>query len=202
MSNPNSPFGFMPLGYNRGGPDYDGATVERKIASGNNTAIVRGDLVQSLSTGYVAIGTSGITASLVAGIFWGCKYVSTSQGKTVYSMVWPTGDHAFDGTAFIIPIAGVPPMLFKVQSLLAPFVFADIGANADVNAGSQTIYGGYGTSGFTLDHGSLATTQTVPFRVVDLYSNYAPPGTVGTDDTSNYNIVVVQSNPDYETGIN
>ena len=45
------------------------------------------------------------------------------------------------------------------------------------------------------------TTATYPFRVVDLWSSMAPPGAPGTDDTSSYNIVIVQSNPDYETGI-
>jgi|WetSurMetagenome_2_1015567.scaffolds.fasta_scaffold52419_3 hypothetical protein len=201
MSNTNAPFGFRHLGWNRGGPSVTGATVERKIAAAYGTAICKGDIVQSLGTGYVSLGTTGLQGSNVAGVFVGCKYLSTSQGKVVYSTYWPTGDHAYDGTAFIVPIAGVPPQLFAVQSLSTPFVFADIGANTEISVGTQSITGGYGKSGMTIDHSVLSATATYPFRVVDLWSSVAPPGSQGTDDTSSYNIVIVQSNPDYELGI-
>ena len=201
MSNPNKPFGFQPIGWNRGGPAVTGALVQRKVAAGNNTPICKGDVVQSLSTGYVAIGAASVYGSNTAGIFMGCSYLSTSQGRTVYSSYWPNGDHAYDGTAFIFPIAGVPSQLFKVQALLTNYTFTDIGATTDIDVGTQTITGGYGQSGMTVSHAILGTTATYPFRVVDLYSTYAPSGTPGTDDTASYNIVIVASNPDYETGI-
>lgn len=201
MSNPNTPFGFVPLGWNRGGPPVTGATVERKLAAANNAPIVKGDVVQSLSSGYVALGAASVAGSNTAGIFWGCTYLSTSQGKVVFSQVWPNGDHAYDGKAFIWPIAGVPAQLFRVQTLLTNLTIADVGSNIDIDIGSQTIYGGYGKSGMTVSQALLSTTPTVPFRVVDLYSSYAPSGTPGTDDTSSYNIVIVSSNPDYETGV-
>ena len=189
MSNPNKPFGFQPIGWNRGGPAVTGALVQRKVAAGNNTPICKGDVVQSLSTGYVAIGAASVYGSNTAGIFMG------------YSSYWPNGDHAYDGTAFIFPIAGVPSQLFKVQALLTNYTFTDIGATTDIDVGTQTITGGYGQSGMTVSHAILGTTATYPFRVVDLYSTYAPSGTAGTDDTASYNIVIVASNPDYETGI-
>lgn len=201
MSNPNSPFGFQWLGWGRGGPSVTGGTIERKIAAAYNTAICRGDMVQSLSTGYVSLGAASVPGSNVAGIFVGCRYLSTSRGDMVYSSYWPTGDHAYDGVAFIIPIAGVPPQRFKVQTLSTYLTLADVGANIDIDVGTQTVKGGYGQSGMTVSAATLNTTATLPFRVVDLYSSVAPAGTPGTDDTSNYNIVIVQSNPDYETGI-
>ena len=201
MSNPNVPFGFQHLGWNRGGPAVTGGIIERKIAAGNNTPICHGDVVQSLSTGYVAIGASGVSGSNIAGIFLGCRYLSTSQGKMVNAMYWPNGDHAYDGVALILPIAGVPPQLFKVQAYTTNFTLENIGGTVDINVGTQTIVGGYGISGMTIVEAD-ATTATLPFRVVDLYSSIAPYGAPGTDDTSNYNIVIVQSNPDYETGIN
>ena len=198
MSNPNTPFGFVELGWNRGGPAVTGALVERKIAAGYGTAIGKGDMVQSLSTGYVSRGAAGVAGSNVAGIFAGCKYLSTSLKRIVYSPSWPTGDHAYDGTAFIIPIAGVPPKLFKVQTLLTALTLADIGSNIDIDAGAVNAQG---FSTMSVSAATLATTATLPFRVVDLYSSIAPYGVPGTDDTSSYNIVLVQSNPDYETGI-
>lgn len=201
MSNPNNPFGFYHIGWAKGGPGVTGGTIERKIAAGNGTAIAKGDVVQSLGTGYVAISAVGVAGSNTAGIFVGCKYLSTALGRIVYSSYWPASDHAYDGTAFIIPIAGVPAQLFKVQALSTNFTFADIGANCDLSVGTQTVTGGFGRSGMTVDHSTIGTTATLPFRVVNLYSSDAPSGAAGTDDTSNYNIVIVQSNPDYETGI-
>jgi hypothetical protein len=201
MSNPNSPFGFQWLGSNRGGPAVTGGQIKRKIAAANNTPICFGDAVQSLASGYVAIDAASVYGSNTAGIFVGCEYLSTARGEKVYSSYWPSGDHAYDGYAYIIPIAGVPPQLFRVQALLTNFTLADIGANCDIDVGTQTISGGYGLSGMTVSHAILGTTATYPFRVVDLWSSMAPPGAPGTDDTSSYNIVIVQSNPDYETGI-
>jgi hypothetical protein len=200
MSNPNVPFGFAHLGWNRGGPPATGGIIERKIAAGNNTPICKGDVVQSLDSGYVAIGASGVNGSNTAGIFLGCRYLSTGRGQMWNSMYWPSGDHAYDGVALILPIQGVPAQLFKVQAYLTNFTIADIDSNVDINVGTQTVVGGYGISGMTVVQGA-ATTATLPFRVVDLYSSIAPSGAPGTDDTSSYNIVIVQSNPDYETGI-
>jgi len=202
MSNPNTPFGFVYMGEGRGGgAPGTGGHVERKIAAAYNTAICTGDAVQSLGTGYVSLSTTSVYGSNTCGIFAGCRYLSTSQGRVVYSNYWPTGDHAYDGVAFIIPTAGYPSKLFRVQTYSTYLTFADIGQNIDINVGTSSITGGWGTSGMTVAQSTLATTATLPWRVVDLYSTYAPPGTAGTDDTSNYNIVIVQSNPDYETGI-
>jgi hypothetical protein len=198
MSNPNTPFGFVELGWNRGGPAVTGATVERKIAAGYGTAIGKNDVVQSLSTGYISRGAAGVAGSNTAGIFVGCKYLSASQKRMVFAQSWPTGDHAYDGTAFIIPIQGVPAKLFKVQSLLTAITFADIGMNIDIDAGTVN---SQGFSTMSVSAATLATTATLPFRVVDLYSSIAPYGVAGTDDTASYNIVIVSSNPDYETGI-
>ena len=202
MSNINSPFGFQNLGVNRGGPPFTGGIIERKIAAGNNTPICHGDLVQSLNTGYVAISAAGVAVSQIAGVFLGCRYLSTAQGKYVYSSYWPNGDHAVDGYAEILPITGVSPQLFRVQGgSNSAFTLADVGQNCDIAVGTQTIAGGFGLSGMVLDRGTLATTSTLPFRIVGLYSDIAAPGVNGTDNTSVYNIVLVQSNSTQETGI-
>ena len=202
MSNTNAPFGFRWLGMNRGGGVPTMSLVPRKIAAGNSSPICRGDVVQSLTTGYIGIGAQGVVVSQCAGIFWGVEYLSTSQGKKVLSNYWPSGDHAYDGDALIIPIMGVAPQLFYCQALSTNFTFADVGANCDINVGTQTIAGGYGKSGMTLDRTYIGATASLPFRIIDMYSNIVAPGTPGTDDTSSYNIVVVQSNSLQETGLN
>ena len=132
------------------------------------------------------------------------RYLSTARGERVYSSYWPNGDHAYDGYAYIIPIAGVSPQLFKVQATSTNFTLADIGSNCELSVGTQTINGGFGLSGMTLNQSTHALTATLPFQVVDLFSAVmSPNGGIsvnGTDDTSNYNIVIVRSNPDGETG--
>jgi len=51
-----------------------------------------------------------------------------------------------------------------------------------------------GVSNVTLNSSSFATTNTLPFRLMDLYSNWVPPGQNGTDNTSLGNIVIVAPN--------
>ena len=190
------------MGVRPGGGPVTGGLIERKIAAGNSTPICKGDLVQSLSTGYVALGAPGVAVSQAAGIFWGCRYLSVSQGKWVNSTYWPSGDHAIDGYAEIIPISGVAPQWFKVQcDSNGPITFANVGSNIDIVVGTQSIIGGYGMSGMMVGAATIANTSTLPFRIVGLYSDIAAPGQNGTDNTSAYNIVLVQSNSMQETGI-
>jgi hypothetical protein len=201
MSNTNAPFGFRWLGMALGGPASSMALVPRKIAFDNSTPIYRGDTVIDLGTGYVGQGTTGVAGSNTIGIFWGVEYLSTSAGRNVFSTYWPAADHAYDGNALIIPIAGVPPQLFLVQATSTNFTIADIGSNYEIVVGTGSVAGGYGKSGMTLSQSTHATTATLPFRCVGLYSSIAPSGAPGTDDTSNYNLVLAQSNPFNSVGI-
>jgi len=205
MSNPNSPFGFLPVGVSPGSATPSFGLVTKRILYSNATAIYRGDPVKLLSTGYIAQWTQGTAASQLCGIFWGCSYLSTAQGKTVNNSYWPGSDvssTAAYATAYILPCIGSgQPPLFKVQSDSTQIAFADIGQNVDVTVGTGTVAGVYGKSGASLAYATLNTTVTLPFRVVDLYSSSMPSGTPGTDDTSSYNIAIVQANINGETGI-
>ena len=51
-----------------------------------------------------------------------------------------------------------------------------------------------GISGAYIDISTVNTTSTLPFRIVSLYSQVAPAGVNGTDDTSSYNMAVVTFN--------
>ena len=60
MANISTPFGFRQIGNDEGfAPTYGMST--RRIASGNGTAIFRGDAVTSLNTGYIAQSSAGST---------------------------------------------------------------------------------------------------------------------------------------------
>ncbi len=207
MSNVNSPFGFKYIGSKTGGMTY--GYVQKKIAAANNTPIYRGDLVYGLTTGYIAQSSAGQSVTLAQGIFWGCEYLSTSQGKQIFSTYWPNGDHAVDGVAWIIPLFGPGgAQLFKVQALSTAIPFASIGSNIDINVASGSVTSGVGVSGMTVDGSTVSTGQgssgatgaAYPFKVYDLYSNYATNEN-GTDNTSNYNIVIVEPNPFAVAGV-
>jgi hypothetical protein len=203
MANTNAPFGFKWLGYNRGGPVANFSLRTVKIAYNYSTAaLYRGDVLTDLGSGYVGRYTSGDVGSNVAGIAWGFKYHSTALKRTVWSQYLPTTDHAADIEASIIPILGVPPQLFMVQATLTPFVAGDIGSLIEpdytTNAGNAT----FGRSGMTIAKGTNQdVTNTLPFRIMDFYSSVAAPGTNGIDDTGNYNIMLVASNPFEAAGV-
>jgi hypothetical protein len=204
MSNPNKPFGFQNIGWNRGGPAVTGAQIERPIAAAYGYNICKGDVVQ-LSSGYVVIGAAGVAGGITTGIFLGCRYIGPA-GNLVNSTYWPASNAAA-GVALILPIAGVPPQLFLVQSGNSQgsyvITYADVGKNADIIVGTQTITGGYGQSGMTIDAYTVSnapTTATYPFRIEGVYSDMAPAGYPGTDNTAVNNLVLVSSNPFNVTG--
>ena len=200
MANTNFPFGFKPLGL--GGdvtPSYGLRTA--KIAYGNTTAIYRGDPIVRLATGYVDQWSAAVDVGLLVGIFWGAKYASTSLGRTTQNTFWPGNDATTDATCYYYPIQGNPAPLFLAQVNAGPAVFADIGANFSPDIGTGSIKGTYGLSGATIDYSTIATTNTLEFKLVGLWSDYAPSGTPGTDNTAAYNLVVVQGNSFSSVGI-
>jgi hypothetical protein len=199
MANTNSPFGFKHLGFAQGGAAATFGLRRVKVAYNYGTALYAGDVVEDLGSGYVGqYGSAG--SGNVIGVVRSFEYLSTSLGRKVWSTYLPTTDHANDIDALVIPIQGVPPQLFLVQAYLLPFAITHLGTKVVPTAGTGSVIGGRGKSGMTVTAGS-GTTNTYPFRVVDLYSNIAAKGVNGTDDTSNYNIVVVQSEPYEAVGI-
>ena len=219
MSNTNSPFGFRWWGPKSGGGTY--SLIPHKIQATYATALYRGDLVKYASnsaTGYAVQAAAGGAAANVynIGIFYGVEYLSTSQGRRVFSTYWsaggagtdhPTTANGGDGDALIIPLVGAGgASLFQVQLGNSSSVYAvqaDIGKNVYIYVGTGSVVGGNAVSGMTIDATSIATGAgssgvtglNYPFRIYDLLSNYAPSGTNGTDNTSAYNQVIVEVNP-------
>jgi hypothetical protein len=186
MANVSAPFGFVPYRGNGASPTYELST--RQILSTDTNQIFRGDLVLVVTTGYVAIYTVGSTVR-VEGVFWGCKYTSTSQKRTVWSSYWPGAD-AVAGSVEAYIYSG-PQMQFEVQATGTNGVyFANIGEYIDIlNGGGNTATG---ISGMSVASGTLATTVTLPLIVVGLISD--PPGSAGADSVSPFNRVIVGFN--------
>lgn len=189
MANTAAPFGFSQwtgLGVT---PSYE--MVTKTIDKDNTVAIFTGDAVIELTTGYIDVKVAADAVRL-AGIFMGCTYLNTSLSRVVWSPYYPGANVATnDVTAYVV---NDPNARFLVQSSGAsPIAFANIGENIDVAATpvGNTITG---RSAMAVAYGSLNTTNTLPFRIVDLYSTYAPPGVNGTDDASANNMIIVGFN--------
>ena len=188
MANTNAPFGLSPLGLSGTTPNFE--ITHRPIASNNATKIAQGDPLKLLSTGYVAQWTNGTTASAFAGVFIGCKYLSVSQGRTVYSNFWPGSDAAADPDCEFISNILYPAMKYKIQVSTTPLTFANTTKNADMIVNAPIIRGGFGLSQVTLDSPNIATTATFPLRIVDYWKGVGN----GSDTTTNFNWMVVQAN--------
>lgn len=209
MPNINAPFGLRLLQrQNDSTPSFGLGMDPLRIAAANTTRIAKGDVLTRLSTGYVtaftgAIGTTPASGKQQAvGIFWGCSYLSTAQGKRTPSPYWPGGDTTQDVDVQYIPLTGFPGARFVAQSNGAPFTFADIGQNVDIAYTAPTVYGSWAKSNVTLNQSTLGTSLELPFRIVGLWSQYQRGRDLpGTDNTSSFNWAVVEFNLPNQTGI-
>lgn len=206
MANVNAPYGFKQQ-QGAVGASSNFEMINMPIAYNDSTKIYTGDPVKRLNTGYIAQWTASTAVSQLAGIFAGCEYLSSSQGKMVSSPYWPGADVASSAQstiiAKIIPCNLAIPSKFLVQSDGTGIAFADIGQNVDVAIGTGSTL--TGQSGAYLDAGTLGVTATLPFRIVGLYggawgaggSGGIQPGSTGPytgSATGAYNWVIVQAN--------
>jgi len=181
MANTNTPFGFKEYRGMGSGPTYEQSV--RLIKSDNTTAVYFGDPVSNLNTGYITRATAG--TAQISGIFAGCKYLSTSQKRTVWSNYWPGSDASADVEAYIID---APNAQFIVQAGGTAIGLADMGLNIQFNLGTGNA--DTGISGAYVE--SPAVTATLPFRIIGFVES--PPGANGTDITSAYNQIIVGFN--------
>lgn len=183
MANLNTPFGFSQYKGLGASPTYEQVTA--RIAPNNTVAIYTGDPVayDSPANGFIEAAAPGNTA--IAGIFVGCKYLSVSQKRTVWSDYWPGSDAVGEVEAYII---NDPNAQFVVQAGGAVVGRDKIGQNIQFNRGIGNAF--TGRSGAYVEN--PASTATLPFRVQGVVQN--PPGANGTDLTSPYNLVIVGFN--------
>lgn len=182
MANSNSPFGFRQTG-RLPGADPSFELVWRKLAASYATTIGRGDVIEELVTGYVGKMTGA--AGTVYGIADGFQYYSSAVGRRIWSPTYPAS-----GSASEIDIAVIvdPYAIFEVQAGATGIAFSDIGGNVIWTDGTvNTITG---QSGSYLDDSSVATTDTLGFRILGL----APAADSMSPSTGAYNIANVTFN--------
>lgn len=191
MANTNAPFGFRQYRGGSGGAPTFG-TTQRRIASGNGTAIYKGDPVNpvvSTANGYITQGVPGTIR--LDGIFNGCQYLSTSQKRTVWSNYWPGSDATGDVLADVIDDPNAQFVVqgnsttFNITGTIYAYTSSPVGQYAQYAIGT----GNASTQQSGAYLNSLNTTATFPFQVTDLITT--PPGAPGADPTTAYNWVVV-----------
>jgi hypothetical protein len=201
MANIFSPFGFRQFRRMDGGaPTFGFDTLT--IASSDTNLYFTGDPVATSTTGpYVTLPTSG--TGQIRGIFQGCEFFSPTVGRKVWSPFFPgsvaTTSGTNDAQAWVVTD---PEMTWLVQTGsataagISPITSSEIGLNCGwsfgtSSQGNQTT----GISQVTVNStGAPTTSSSLPFRILDLYSNYAPPGTNGTDNTTASNMIIVTGN--------
>jgi hypothetical protein len=198
MANTFSPFGFRAFGRREGGAPTAGMDRRYILSSDTNTYFT-GDVVSissaSVVAGYLTLPSSGsVLGSPLEGIFMGCEYYSASAGKVVWNSYFPgsVGSSA-PVNAYVVTD---PEQLFLVQGTTTAVLGTScIGLNVGIASSLQTTGNtATGISGLALNSSTVAAANTLPFRIVDTTSNYAPPGVNGTDGTVGGAIVVVQMN--------
>jgi hypothetical protein len=143
-----------------------------KVASGYATDIFYGDFVKLVAAGTVE--KAAVTTSVVAGtvgIFVGCSYTDPGTGQLTFNQYWPTGTVASDAMAYVVDD---PKLLFQMQG---DGSIAQTGLGNNVSAISTAGSTAIGRSKNALDASSIATTNTLPLRVIDFVDG--PKSAVG-----------------------
>lgn len=180
MANINAPFGFRQAQGTGSSPTYEQVAFRNGGIDYNAGAIYYGDPVVRAGTGdgtiKQAAGSAGASTVTMAGVFIGCKYLSTAQKRTVWSNYWPGSDVSSANQSTIEAyVINDPNAQFLCQSDATGVAQADVGANFDFAIGTGTTSNGI--SGAYLLH-TGAVTAAFPWRLVSLVTD--PPGAPGT----------------------
>lgn len=192
MANNNAPNGFSFVSNAvSAAPTYQRSEIQ--ISSANTHSFGKGDAVISLSTGYLDVWTSG----QINGILDGLEYYDTAMNKKIFTNAWLAPTTALAGSV-IAYVINDPNAVFQVQSGNGgPVTYASRGLNAGAG-GNGTPNTSTGISIAYLDFATIQTTNTLPFRIIDVPQNLGGVPTtnclIGVDSTLIYNLVYVQLN--------
>jgi hypothetical protein len=200
MGNISAPFGFQQRQGTGSSPTYELTSFRNGGIDYNASAIYQGDPVVRVGSGdgtlAQAAGSAGGSTVTMAGVFVGCKYLSTAQKRTVWSNYWPGSDVSSANQSTIEAyVINDPNAQFLCQSDSTGLAQKDVGSNFDFAIGTGTTANGI--SGAYLLH-TGATTAAYPWRLLSLVTD--PPGAPGTAQGANastaapYNYAVVAFN--------
>ena len=179
MANQETAFGLRPVGLVGSGANTTGVT-EYEIASNNTDVIYNGEIVVPLAAG--VIGQAGDTAGRTTqalGVLVGVQYHDSTQKKPVWLNYWPGSGSVSVDTNYPVKalVADNPNQLFVVaadatltdRATALATVFANASLGTSAHSGSTDT----GKSSAQLSVSSVATTATLPLRIVGLVDDDA-----------------------------
>ena len=209
MANTYNPFGFRQFGRREGASPTAG--FDRLfLASSDANLYFTGDVVclSSATTGTnpntISLW-SGSSGYIPVGVFMGCKYYSPSVGRTVWSSYFP-GNVGSSSPCDAYVCTDVEQRYIAQASTTSGVVGSSmIGWGITIASSGQA--SGNTTTGISNIALASSVTSiqsaTSPFKVVDVYSNWAPSGVNGTSTGSEGGaILVVVPNNWFYQGLN
>jgi len=179
MANQETAFGLRPVGLVGSGANTTGVT-EYEIASNNTNAIYNGAIVVPLAAGVIdqAGDTAGGTTQAL-GVLVGVQYHDSTQKKPVWLNYWPGSGSVSVDTNYPVKalVADNPNQLFVVAADATltdrATALATVFANASLGTSARTGSADTGKSNSQLSVSSVATTATLPLRIVGLVDDDA-----------------------------
>ena len=193
MATSATPMGAEPTDTLSASGSFTGKVRHMKIARGYGTAIFYGDFVKLVAAGTVE--KSAITTSVVAGtvgIFVGCSYTDPSTNQLTFNQQFPASTAASDIMAYVVDD---PDLVFRMQGD-GSIAQTGLGNNVSLvsTAGSTSI----GRSKNAVDASTIATTNTLPARIVEFVDG--PSSTVG-DTYTDVLVTYLPLSHAYETAL-
>jgi hypothetical protein len=179
MANAETAFGLRPVGLVGSGVNSTGVT-EYEIASNNTNAIFQYSLVTPAAAGvidYAGATDGGTTAAL--GVLMGIQYQDSVQKKPVWLNYWPGSGSVSVDTNYPVKayVADNPDQLFVVAADATltnrATALAGVFANASLGTSARTGSTANGRSTSQLGVSTIATTATLPLRIVGLVDDVA-----------------------------
>ena len=179
MANQETAFGLRPIGLVGSGANSTGLTTY-EIASNNTNVIYNGAIVVPLAAGVIdqAGATDGGTTQAL-GVMMGCEYVDSVTKKTTFLNHWPGSGAISVDTNHPVKalVADDPNQLFKVASDASltdrATALAAVFANASLGTSARTGSDDTGRSNSALGVSTIATTATLPLRIVGILDDEA-----------------------------
>ena len=179
MANQETAYGLRPIGLVGSGANSTGVT-QYEIAATNANPIYQYGIVVPTAAGVIdhAGATDGGTTQAL-GVLMGIEYQDSVQKKPVFLNYWPGSasvsvDSNYPVKAFV---ADNPNQLFKVASDASltdrATALAGVFANASLGTSARTGSTSTGSSDSALSVSSIATTATLPLRIVGLVDDDA-----------------------------
>ena len=179
MANQETAFGLRPIGLVGSGVNSTGVT-QYEIASDNTNPIFQFSLCVPTSAGVIdhAGATSGGTTPAL-GVLMGIEYVDSGTKKTTFKNFFPGSNNISIDTNHPVKafVADNANQLFKVASDASltdrATALAGVFANASLGTSARTGSTNTGNSNSALSVSSIATTATLPLRIVGIMDDEA-----------------------------